>query len=59
MKKVSLQLRLDTAAHAKIKTIAEYEERTINSQIEYFLKRSIEQYERENSIILSKHDVTE
>lgn len=52
--KIPLQLRLDEKAHAKAKIIAEKEERTLNSQFEYFIKRSIEQYERENGAILLK-----
>lgn len=49
--KIGLQLRLDEVAHAKAKIIADKEERTLNSQFEYFIKRGIEQYESEHGAI--------
>ena len=49
--KIQLQLRLDETAHAKTKVIADKEDRTLNSQFEYFIKRGIQQYERENGVV--------
>ncbi len=46
--KIAMQLRLDEAAHGKVKLIAEREMRSLNAQIEYFIAKGIERYEREN-----------
>ena len=46
-RKVALQLRLDEKAHSKLKVIAERELRSLNSQLEYFIIRGIEVYEKE------------
>ena len=46
-RKVALQLRLDEKAHAKLRIIAEKELRSLNSQLEYFIIRGIESYEKE------------
>ncbi len=46
-----ITLRLDEAAHAKAKVIARREDRPLNSQLEYWIKKSVEQYEHENGAI--------
>ncbi len=46
--KTAFQLRLDEQAHQKVKQIAEREFRSLNAQLEYFIVRGIEQYEREH-----------
>ena len=46
-RKIALQLRLDEKAHGKLKIIAEKELRSLNSQLEYFIIRGIENYEKE------------
>ncbi len=46
--KAAFQLRLDEKAHQKVKQIAEREFRSLNAQLEYFIVKGIEQYEREN-----------
>lgn len=51
-KKISLQLRIDETAHKKLKILSSKELRSLNSQIEYFILKGIEQYEKENNIIL-------
>lgn len=51
MAKVSTQMRFDETLYAKTKIIAENEFRSINAQIEYFIKRGIEAYEKENGFI--------
>jgi len=43
--RISITFRLDETAHAKAKIIARSEDRPLNSQLEYWIKRSIEQYE--------------
>ena len=48
--RIALQLRLSTALHEKIKSIAEAEMRSINAQMEYFLTKSVEQYEKNKSL---------
>lgn len=48
MSKVALQLRLEEETHAKLKEISEKELRSLNAQIEYFILKGIENYEREN-----------
>ena len=50
-RKVSTQMRYDEILYEKTKTIAEDEMRTINAQIEYFMKKGIEAYEREHGTI--------
>jgi len=49
--RISITLRLDETAHAKAKVIARNEDRPLNSQLEYWIKKSVEQYEKENGII--------
>ena len=49
--RLSLTLRLDEVAHAKAKIIARKEDRPLNSQIEYWIKKGVEQYEKENGAI--------
>ncbi len=50
-RKIALQLRLDEKAHSKLKIIAEKELRSLNSQLEYFIKQGIESYEKEFGIV--------
>ena len=49
--RIQTQVRIDETVHQKIKIIAETESRTMNSQIEYFLKKGVELYEKENGEI--------
>ena len=59
--KIKLQLRLNSVLHSKMKAIATNEKRTLNSQIEFFLEKSIEQYEKElqdpNLLNFPEHDI--
>ncbi len=50
-KKVATQMRYDEELYEKTKYIAENEMRTINAQIEYFIKKGVEAYEKEHGII--------
>jgi len=49
--RTALNLRLDETAHLKAKIIARKEDRPLNSQLEYWIKRGVEQFERENGAI--------
>ena len=49
--RIQTQVRIDAEVHGKLKTIAAIESRNMNSQIEYFLKKGIEQFEKENGPI--------
>lgn len=51
--KVSIQLRISESTHKKVKTIAEKELRSINSQLEYFIVKGIEAYHKGN--VTSEH----
>ena len=57
MAKISTQMRYDSVLYAKVKVIAEAEFRSVNAQIEYFIKQGVEVYEAEHGpIILSDED---
>ncbi len=45
--KVALQIRLDEATYDLLKGIAEDEMRSLNAQMEYFIKKGAEQYLQE------------
>lgn len=49
--KVATQMRYDEVLYAKTKVIAENEMRTVNAQIEYFMKKGVEAYEAEHGPI--------
>ena len=51
MNKMSSQIRLEERLYEKVKTIAEKELRSMNAQMEYFISRAVEQYERDNGAI--------
>lgn len=55
-RKISTQMRYDEKLYEKTKIIAENELRTINSQIEYFMKLGVEAYEKQHGIILLQED---
>lgn len=48
MPKTATQIRLDEDLFERLKTIAEREMRSLNSQMEYFLLKAVIQYEKEN-----------
>ena len=52
--RVALQLRINATLHGKLKRIAEAESRYLNSQIEYFLKTCVMQYEETHGPIPSE-----
>lgn len=45
------QIRIDKTLFKKTKIIAAAENRYLNSQIEYFIKKGVEAYERDNGSI--------
>lgn len=49
--KAVTQVRIDTELYEKLKYIADDELRSINSQIEFFVKRGIESYEKDQGEI--------
>lgn len=49
--KIATQMRYDEVLYAKTKVIAENEMRTVNAQMEYFMKKGIEAYEAEHGPI--------
>ena len=51
MAKIATQMRYDEVLYEKTKIIAEKELRSLNAQIEYFIKKGVEQYEKENGTI--------
>ncbi len=58
--KSQFTLRLNLADHAKIKKIAETENRSMTNMIETLVKQRIQQYEQENGeILLTDEDLSE
>lgn len=51
MAKTQLTFRIDEAYFEKVKFIAEKEMRSTNGQIEYFVAKAIDEYEKENGTI--------
>ena len=50
-RKVAFQLRVDEMTHDKLQIIAKKEIRSLNAQVEYFIARGIETYEKENGTV--------
>lgn len=50
--KIPTQMRYDEILYAKTKIIAANEFRTVNAQMEYFMKKGVEDYEAEHGPIL-------
>lgn len=51
------QVRLEITSYQKMKIIAKSEGRSINAQLDYFMRKGVEAYERENGeIILSDEE---
>jgi hypothetical protein len=44
MPKIATQIRLDENLHEQVKTIAEKELRSLNAQMEYFIKIGVQAY---------------
>lgn len=54
--RVATQIRIDKSIYNKTKKIAKSESRNTNSQIEYFVRKGVEAYEKENGIISLPED---
>ena len=55
--RIATQFRIDDTIYKKAKVVAKSESRTLNSQVEYFIKKGVEQYEAENGeIILNENE---
>lgn len=42
-------LRIDSETHAKLKSLAEYEGRSINGEILYLIRQAVKRFEKEES----------
>jgi len=51
LSKVSTNFRIDETAYKKTKAIAKIENRSINSQLEYFIIKEVKEYEKTNGEI--------
>ncbi|MCX4326427.1 MAG: hypothetical protein OSJ45_03915 [Lachnospiraceae bacterium] len=54
--RIATQIRVDKTIYQKTKTIAKLESRNTNSQIEYFIRKGVEAYEKENTAIVIPED---
>lgn len=45
--RIATQIRVNEVVYQKVKVIARVESRNTNAQIEYFLKKGVEEYERQ------------
>lgn len=52
MGKQSTQIRLDDKIFYKMKIIADKEVRSLNGQMEYFIIKGVEEYEKEHGDVL-------
>jgi hypothetical protein len=46
-----LGLRIDSETHKKLKSLAEFEGRSINGQVLYLVRQAIARHERENGLL--------
>lgn len=49
--RIATQIRIDKDIYGKTKEIAKFENRNTNSQIEYFVRKGVESYEKEHGAI--------
>ena len=49
--KTTTQIRVDTLTYEKTRLIAKRELRSVNNQIEYFMMKGVETYEKERGVI--------
>lgn len=49
--KIQTGLRINENAYAKLKTLSEMENRSLNNLVEYIIQRYIADYEKENGAI--------
>lgn len=53
MAKVQYTLRIEESIFEKLKTVADIEKRSVNSQFEYFVEKALIEYEKQNGSILA------
>lgn len=49
--RIATQVRLDEITYKKMKIIATHENRSTNSQLDYFMRKGVEAYEKEHGAI--------
>lgn len=54
--RIATQIRIDKTIYGKTKEIAKSENRNTNSQIEYFVRKGVEAYEKEHGSISLPED---
>ena len=54
--RIATQIRIDKDVYAKTREIAKSENRNTNSQIEYFVRKGVESYEKEHGPIVFPSD---
>ena len=54
--RVVMSFRMDETVHAKAKIIARLKDRNLNAQLENWVKKAIEQYEKEHGPISLEHE---
>lgn len=54
--RIATQVRLDETAYKKMKIIAKLENRNTNSQLDYFMRKGVEAYEKEHGVISLEKD---
>lgn len=54
-----LGMRIDKVTHAKLKFIAEYEDRSIHGHVLYLIRQDIRAFEREHGVIVSNQTTGE
>lgn len=47
-KTIHIGLRIDSETHAKLKSLAEYEGRSLNSEMIYLIRQAVLQHEKEH-----------
>ena len=55
--RIATQVRLDETAYKKMKIIAKLENRNTNSQLDYFMRKGVEEYEKNHGPISLEEDV--
>ena len=56
MAKIQYTLRIDESIFEKLKVVSDAEKRSVNSQFEYFIEKSLLEYEKQNGSILLGSD---
>ena len=57
--KIQTGLRINETSYAKLKTLSEKENRSLNNLVEYIIQRYLDDFEKENGIIPSADTPTD